>query len=102
MINSLKTKENIQQELFEELGKVLAPYSGELISEDNWFSLIKSMNTVFNEFKYQSKILQVKEVCNNYCADYILEYDIDFSEGWFLYCHLRKGHLMLKFVPKEF
>ena len=35
-------------------------------------------------------------------VDNILEYDIDFSEGWFLYCHLRNGHLMLKFVPKEF
>lgn len=102
MINSLTTRNNIQQEIFKEIEKSLSPYLKEMVDLKNWNSIIYSLNTVFQDFIFEEKLLRSKEICNNFCSDYILEYDIDFSEGWFLYCHLRNGHLMLKFVPKEF
>ena len=103
MTNTLITKSNtVQQEIFKEIEKSLSPYLKEIIDLQNWSSIIYSLNTVFQDFILEEKILRIKEICNIFCSDYILEYDINFSEGWFLYCHLRKGHLMLKFVPKEF
>lgn len=99
MINK---RNDIQAEIFKEIENSLSPYLKELIDVNKWGSITSSLNTVFQNFMIESKILKTKVICNNFCLDYILEYDIDFSEGWFLYCHLRNHHLMIKFVPKEF
>lgn len=101
MINSIP-RENVQNEIFKGLEQTLVPYYKEAINESNWRVLAYSIINRFDFWQKENSILNYKIVCNNSCSDLILEYDISFSEGWFLYCHLRKGHLMLKFVPKEF
>jgi len=103
MTNSLMTNsEDVQSEIFKQLEEILTPYYKELINESNWRVLSYSIINKFDFWQWENSILNYKIICNNNCSDLILEYDIPFSEGWFLYCHLRKGHLMLKFVPKEF
>lgn len=95
-------REDIQKEIFANLENVLQPFLKTALTAENWSRMIVKIQEVFHFYKSLHKILKVEEIYNKYCSDFILEYDIDFSEGWFMYCHLRHQHLMIKFVPKEF
>ena len=97
----ITTKEDIQNHIFKEISNVLELFHKEMIDNNNWQCLIYQISSIFDNFLYEKEIKSYSIICNNPLSDYILEYDT-FSEGWFLYCHLRKGHLMLKFIPKEF
>ena len=102
MINSSMIKENIQKKIYRELEKVLSLFYHELLTDENWDKIVLTISSRFDYLLRDKDILIYHIICNNVGSDFILEYDISFSEGWFLYCHLRRGHLMIKFVPKEF
>ena len=98
----MEEKISTQTKICKELEKILAPYLKNMIDEDTWSKIVFSIKTVFNTQKCEGNVLTFSEICHNRCADYIIEYNISFIEGWFMYCHLRKGHLKINFVPKEF
>lgn len=96
------TTENIQEQIFNTLKEAIEPYLQELIHEDSWYSITCLIEEVFKSFIQEGDILRFKILCNNTCSDLIIEYDINFSQGYFLYCHLRKSHLKINFILKEF
>ena len=95
-------EKTIQQEIFSKMKENLTPFLHETLTEENWIGIITLTQELFEELKYTNKILRYEKICQNIGEDFILEYDINFSQGWFLYMHLRNQHLMVKFIPKEF
>jgi hypothetical protein len=102
MKNLELTTKTIQEQIFNTLKEAIEPYLQEPIHEDSWYSIVCLIEEMFKSFIQEGNILRFKILCNNICSDLMIEYDIDFSQGFFLYCHLRKGHLKINFVPKEF
>ena len=102
MLDTVVGVKRVQDEILEEIEYALAPYLHTMINNDKWLEIVYEIKSIFDVKRYSQSILTVSEICHNECSDYILEYNVSFSEGWFMYCHLRNGHLMFKFVPKEF
>lgn len=101
MINSSMINKNVQQEIFSKIKDNIKPFLHELITEENWKRIISQVHYTFETFKAMDKLLLYKRICST-DEDFIIEYDISFSESYFMYMHLRNQHLMIKFVPKEF
>lgn len=92
---------DVKQEIFSKIEDNVKPFSHELLTKETWKSIVSQVNYTFEVFKATNKLSFYKRICYT-DEDFIVEFDISFSESYFMYMHLRNQHLMINFVPQEF
>lgn len=90
-----------QQNVVNDLRDSLEQYLSSEVSEGTWYNIEKTILETIQNHQDSLDIFCSSIIYQRPCSDLIIEYDIDWREGYYLYTHLRKNRLQINICKKE-